>query len=130
MQKFFSKISSGIVSVMVIVAIVVTLSPVALLMAFLEEVKPPSSHPITVQFVASEPVEHINCLAPKPSRELVFSFLHKHWAGLFSFIDCFTLSDKAQICAEGHKYFYNNDVNFNIPTITYRQPSSEHSSEG
>ncbi len=130
MQKLFSKISSGVVSSLVIVAIVATLSPVALMMAILPDAKPPSPQDVIVQIVAPEPAVHINCLVPKPSREPVFSFLNKHSAGLFSFIDCFTLSDKAQTCAEGHDYFYYNDVRFNIPTITYRQPSSEHSSEG
>jgi hypothetical protein len=130
MQKFFKKISSGIVSVMVIVAIMVTLSPITMMTALLYDAKAPFPHHVTVQIVAPESVEHINCLVPKPSRALVFSFLNKHWVGLFSFIDCFTPSDKAQTCAEGHDYFFNNDVHFNIPTITYRQPSSEHSSEG
>jgi hypothetical protein len=130
MQKFFRKISSGIVSVMVIVAIMVTLSPLALRMAFLPDIKSSSSHHVTVQIVASQPIECINCLVPKPSRQLVFSFVNKQWPGLFSFVECLALSGKAQTCAEGYNYFYNNDVHFNIPSITYRQPSSEHSSEG
>ncbi len=126
MQKFFSKISSSLISVTVIVTVMVTLSPVALMMAFLQEAKPPSS----VQIVASDSIEHINCLVPKPSQELVVSFLNKQWTGLFSFFDGFALSDKVHACVEGDDYFYNNDIRFNIPTLTYRQPASEHSSEG
>jgi hypothetical protein len=115
---------------MVIVAIVATLSPAALLMALFQEIKPPSPQPTTVQIVTSEPVEHLNCLVPKPSRELVVSFLNKQWTGLFSFFDGFALPDKDFASAEGHDYFYNNEVHFNIPPLMYRQPSSEHASEG
>jgi hypothetical protein len=66
MQKLFGKISSGVVSSLVIVAIVATLLPVALMTAVLPDAKPPSPHHMMVQIVAPEPPVHINCLVPKP----------------------------------------------------------------
>lgn len=112
-----------------ILTVMVILSPLATAFSFMQNAKL-ASRTIGAEVVAPSGVESNFGLVPKASHELIFSSLDRTLVSPLYFFDCSSLVDEVDVLAGWQNYLRNNDLHFNIPSITYRQPSSEHPAEG
>lgn len=69
-------------------------------------------------------------LIPKTAHKLVCSCFDRILASARLIIDRAKQFDEDKFFAEIDGYLLRNDLHYNIPTITYRQPASTHASEG
>lgn len=115
--------------VALIMSVVMMSSPLRALMTLLFEATPSPCADIAM-FVEPQAVESSAGLVPQSSRHQVFSHFNRTLDSPLIFVDCTVVVDNAQACHERYFYLRDNDLDFNIPTITYRQPSSQHASEG
>lgn len=76
---------------------------------------------------ASEIVDFLSGLLPRASHE-EFAFCLQEIAVVVT--ACAIGAHEIKLFAEGQHYILANDLHFNIPLLTYRQPASENSSAG
>jgi hypothetical protein len=89
-----------------------------------------SSTGSTGEIVALEVAGDAPGLIPKTAQKLALSCFDRILAGARLIIDRAMQFDEDKIFAEIEVYLLHNDLHYNIPTITYRQPVSTHASEG
>jgi hypothetical protein len=76
-------------------------------------------------------VNFLSGLQPRVSHDEFASCLQKIIATHAVVVDaCAIGAHEIKLFAEGQHYALANDLQFNIPLLTYRQSSSEHPSEG
>jgi hypothetical protein len=134
MKKFSKKILRGVLGILLILAAVTALPPFGVLIGILlhEQQDVESTSPVvTPEIVKLEISECASGLVPKVVQELIFSTYKRTPAISIAFALYFSnFVNHLKLLAELHHYVRDNDLRFNIPPITYRQPSSEHASEG
>ncbi len=128
MQKIFSK-NFRVVFLVVVLNMVAMSSPVRALVSLMLEAAPSPPAEKTV-FAEPQAVESPAGLVPQSFRHSVFSHFNRALDNPLLFVDCAVVVDGTQACHEKYYYVRDNDLDFNIPLITYRQPSSQHTSEG
>lgn len=106
------------------------LSPLATVIAF-ENGLASSPEDGTYVITASAAVNFLSGLQPRVSHEEFAFCLQKIIATHAVVVNACTISaHEIKLFAEGQHYALANDLHFNIPLLTYRQPSSAHTSEG
>ena len=84
----------------------------------------------TAEIAELEFAERVLGPIPKASSELIFSWFTRLPVIKFAFIDRSLFIDEIKAFAELRYYIRDNNLHFNFPALVYRQPSSEHSTEG
>ncbi|MGH7453246.1 MAG: hypothetical protein ACRENG_17985, partial [bacterium] len=133
MQKFFKKIIGGAVAAWLILAMLAfTPHFYTAIITFLgqESAWDLSSTGSTGEIVVLEVAGDGPGLIPKTAHKLVCSCFDRILAGARLIIDRAMQFDEDKVFAEIDCYILRNDLHYNIPSITYRQPVSTHASEG
>ncbi|MCI0690519.1 hypothetical protein L0337_00765 [candidate division KSB1 bacterium] len=128
MQRVFGKNFRVVFLGALILNVVMTSSPMRAVISLLPAVTP-SPDAETIVFAEPEAVESSVGLVPTSSRDSAFSCLNRALDNPLIFVDCVVVVDNARAGHERHHYVRDNDLDFNIPSLTYRQPSSRHASE-
>jgi hypothetical protein len=111
----------------------VTIPPANILILLMLDGEGPAFIPLEkagAEIVDPEFAEHSVALVPKVASELIPASLNRLLATQLAFIDRTIFVDEVKTFVELHYYVRDNNLHFNIPTLVYRQPSSEHCSEG
>ncbi len=113
MQKRFTKIFHGASSAWLILTLAATIPTLGLVISTLPNLDEFTPGPIA-----------------KVSDDLIFSCFNLLQTNAHFIIASEVLLDAVKLLAEIDDYTRQNDLCFNFPAITYRQPASDHSSEG
>ncbi|GEM_PF-5428664 len=124
MQKIFNQTLLRLLVLVLIGAMVFMLSPLAVIVSGEEDFTLSPSSVIPV-ISASEIVGFLSGQVPRASHE---EFAFKIIAVHAVVVNCG--AHEVKLLAEWQHYAFANDLHFNIPLLAYRQPSSEHPSEG
>ncbi len=133
MQKFFRKIIDGVIAAWLILTMLVfTPHFYTAILTFLgqESAWDLSSTGSTGEMVALEVAGDAPGLIPKTAQKLALSCFDRILAAARLIIDRAMQFDEDKVFAEIEIYLRRNDLHYNIPSITYRQPVSTHASEG
>jgi len=130
MQKIFNKALLHILVLALIGATVLMLSPLAVVINQ-EEGFALSSGDVIPVITASEIVDFLSGLLPRASHEEFAFCLQKIIATHTVVVNaCAIVANEIKLFAEWQHYALANDLHFNSPLLTYRQPSSENSPAG
>ena len=116
-----------------ILSVLLTLPPFsALLIHYWDDANATESDELNFQatLAAAESAVGSGYVIPRASHEPVFASLKHLPCAIISGRDVLALGHEARHFSELIHYVLENDVHFNIPLITFRQPYSEHASEG
>jgi hypothetical protein len=133
MQKFFKKIIDGaVVAWLILTMLAFTPRFYTAIITFLgqQSAWDLSSTGSTGEMVALEVAGDAPGPIPKTAHKLVFLCFDRILAAARLIIDRAVQFDDDRIFAEIEIYLLRNDLHYNIPAITYRQPVSTHASEG
>jgi hypothetical protein len=110
---------------------ILLLSPLATVIAFENGLASSSSEDGTYVIIAPAAVNFLSGLQPRVSHEEFAFCLQKIIAVHAVVVDaCAIGAHEIKLLAEWQQYALANDLHFNVPLLTYRQPSSEHPSAG
>jgi hypothetical protein len=130
MKKLFNKTWLHALTLVLIGATVFMLSPLAVAISQGEIFASASSDAIPVITTAGA-VNFLSGLPPRASHEEIAVCLQKVIAVFAVVVGASAINvEDLRRFAEGRHYALANDLQFNIPLLTYRQSSTEHSSEG
>jgi hypothetical protein len=133
MQKCLKKIIGGAMAAWLILTMLVfTPHFYTAIITFLgqESAWDLSSTGSTGEMIALEVAGDAPGLIPKTAQKLALACFDRILAGARLISERAVQFDEDKIFAEIEVYLLHNDLRYNIPTITYRQPVSMHASEG
>lgn len=133
MCKFFRKFLDGAITIWLILAMLILTPPLYTVIAALPEQEAPvdlSSADSTGEILALELAGDVPGFIPKAEQRMAFSCFNRILASARLILDCAMRFDEIKVFAEIEVYLLNNDLHYNTPSVTFRQPASEHTSEG
>ncbi|MDZ7290943.1 MAG: hypothetical protein ONB44_12195 [candidate division KSB1 bacterium] len=133
MREIFSKILGGVFTALSTLVLVATIPPgctVFTILLYQGQAGTLASSTVVAEIVSAKVDENTPGPVAKVSDDLISSCLNRILTHTRLIIDCAVFLDDNEVVAEIDNYQRHNNLHFNIPLITYRQPVSEHSSEG
>jgi hypothetical protein len=133
MQRFFKKFfGCAIVAWLILIMLAFTPHFYTAIITFLdhESTWDLSSSGSTGEMVALEVAGDAPGPIPKTAQKLALSCFDRILASARLIMERAVQFDEDKVFAEIEVYLLHNDLHYNIPTITYRQPISTHASEG
>jgi hypothetical protein len=129
MRKIYNNALLCILAMVLIGATGLILSPLAVIIKFEQSIVP-SSGSATPEITVVKAVDFLNGLLPRASHKEFASCLQKIVTHAVVVNACTIVAGELKLVVEWQQYALDNVLHFNIPLLTYRQPSSENSSAG